>query len=194
MTRVLTLAAAVATLAAVVAGTAGAAFPSRVDLPEGFQPEGMAISGDSFYVGAIPTGAVYRGDLRTGAGAILVAPQAGRSSIGMKVDRGRLFVAGGTTGMAFVYDASTGDTLATYTLSTATSFINDVVVTKDAAWFTNSFQPEIYRLPLGPSGAPGPQSSVETIPLGGDYVHVGGGAFNLNGVDAPTDGKVLVAV
>jgi hypothetical protein len=52
----------------------------------------------------------------------------------------------------------------------------------------------LYRLPLGPGGAPGPQSSVETIALSGDYEHVGGGAFNLNGIDATPNGKALIAV
>jgi hypothetical protein len=57
----------------------------------------------------------------------------------MKVDRGRLWVAGGGTGMAFVYDASSGADVTSYQLSTGGSFINDVVVTKRAAWFTDSF-------------------------------------------------------
>jgi hypothetical protein len=57
-------------------------------------------------VGSIPTGAVWKGDARTGRGDVLVAGQAGRSAIGIKVDRGnRLFVAGGATGQAFVYDS-----------------------------------------------------------------------------------------
>ena len=53
------------------------AFPGRIDLPDGFQPEGIATTGEQFFVGSIPTGAVYRGSLRTGNGAVLVPPQAG---------------------------------------------------------------------------------------------------------------------
>ena len=48
-----------------------APFPSRIDLPDGFRPEGIAIGkGTTFYVGSIPTGAIYRGDLRTGDGDV----------------------------------------------------------------------------------------------------------------------------
>ena len=51
-------------------------FPETIALPNGWQPEGIAIgNGTTFYVGSIPTGAVYRGDLRTGKGAELVAGQ-----------------------------------------------------------------------------------------------------------------------
>ena len=87
----------VSRLSVVATSVAGAqnAFPTRIELPDGFQPEGIATAGGQFYVGSIPTGAVYRGSLRTGAGSDLVEPQAGRAAIGLKVDRGRLFVAGG---------------------------------------------------------------------------------------------------
>jgi sugar lactone lactonase YvrE len=177
---------------ATTAGAGGSAFPQRIELPDGFQPEGIAIAGTQFYVGSIPTGAVYRGSLRTGSGSELVEPQSGRAAIGLKVDRGRLFVAGGPTGMAFVYDARTGANLTSYQLSTGGSFINDVVVTKRAAWFTDSLKPVLYRVPLGPSGRPGAPSTVQTVDLDGDYVH--GAGFNVNGIDATPNGKTLVIV
>ena len=44
-----------------------------------------------------------------------------------------------------MYNARTGALLSTYALSTGGSFINDVVVTKRAAWFTDSFKPVLYR-------------------------------------------------
>ncbi|MFN2469895.1 MAG: hypothetical protein ABR583_02695 [Gaiellaceae bacterium] len=60
-----------------------------------------------------------------------------------------LFVSGAGTGKAFVYDARTGAPLATYQLATTTpTFINDVVVTRKAAYFTDSRQQVLYRLPL----------------------------------------------
>jgi hypothetical protein len=68
MTRVLIVLAAIAALATSVAGAQSAAFPTRIDLPDGFQPEGITTAGEQFYVGSIPTGAVYRGSLRTGRG------------------------------------------------------------------------------------------------------------------------------
>ena len=168
------------------------AFPGRIDLPDGFQPEGIATTGEQFFVGSIPTGAVYRGSLRTGNGAVLVPPQAGRAAIGLKADRGRLFVSGGGTGKAFVYSAKTGALIKAYELSTGGSFINDVVVTKLAAWFTDSFKPVLYRVPLGPGGRPGAASSVKTVQLSGDYQQQSG--FNVNGIDATANGKTLVIV
>ncbi len=103
----LTLVGALVVLATTAA--AKATFPETIPLPNGFQPEGISIGkGTTFYVGSIPTGAVYRGNLRTGAGRVLVPGAAGRAAIGIEFDRGRLFVAGGQTGKAFVYDATTG--------------------------------------------------------------------------------------
>ena len=59
MTRLLL---ALAIIVAVASSVAGAqTFPNRIELPDGFQPEGIAIAGEQFYVGSIPTGAVYRG-------------------------------------------------------------------------------------------------------------------------------------
>jgi len=189
MTRLLL---ALACVTAVAVGAAGAqsAFPSRIALPDGFQPEGITSAGEQFYVGSIPTGAVYRGSLRTGQGSIVVPAQAGRAAIGMKVDRGRLFVAGGATGNGYAYDAKNGALLRTYAFSPSGSFVNDVVVTKRAAWFTDSFKPVLYRVPLGPKGRPG--SAFATVPLSGDYVH--GAGFNVNGIDATANGKTLVIV
>jgi sugar lactone lactonase YvrE len=191
MTRLLLVLAGVAAVVASVAGAQGA-FPSKIDLRDGFQPEGIATAGEQFYVGSIPTGAVYRGSLRTGAGALLVQPQAGRAAIGMKVDRGRLFVAGGGTGSGYVYNAKTGAPLRTYAFSASGSFVNDVVVTKKAAWFTDSFKPVLYRVPLGPAGRPGAATAFSTISLTGDYVH--GAGFNVNGIDATPNGKTLIIV
>jgi len=193
MIRTIAVAFLTASVLASASSAGPASFPARIDLPNGFRPEGIATAGEQFFVGSIPTGAVYRGSLRTGRGAMLVPAQAGRAAIGVAVDRGRLFVAGGPTGNAFAYDARTGRALATYQLAAGGSFVNDVVVTKRAVWFTDSFLPQLYRVPLGPNARPGPQAGVRTVPLGGDYVHQAG-AFNANGIDATPNGKTLVIV
>jgi sugar lactone lactonase YvrE len=172
------------------------AFSDVIPLPNGFQPEGIASgNGTTFYVGSIPTGAVYRGDLQTGEGDVLVPAQAGRSSIGLKYDArtGLLFVAGGMTGYAYIYDGQTGANVAEIQLTTLPSFINDVIITNDAAYFTNSFQPELYRVPLANNGELPPAPTSEAIPLGGDYQFTPGG-FNANGIDATSDGKTLIIV
>jgi outer membrane protein assembly factor BamB len=185
---------AVALLAATLPATAaahhpsGSPFPKLIALPVGFQPEGIAIKHESFFVGSIPTGAVYRGDLRTGTGDVLVQPQAGRAAIGLKVSRdGRLFVAGGPTGKAFVYDARTGAPLAEHALAGGTPFINDVALRHGTAYFTNSRAPEVFALPL--DGGP-----ARRIAITGDFQQTGDAtATNLNGIAvAGHDTLVLV--
>ena len=181
----------------VIPATAGAStFPDTIRLPDGWQPEGIASGrGTSLYVGSIPTGAVWKGDARTGRGEVLVPGQEGRSAIGIKVDkRNRLFVAGGGTGKAFVYDAKTGGDLASYQLAAAgaATFVNDVAVTSKAAWFTDSRAAQLYALPLGRHGGLPGQDKVRTLPLRGDFQLAEGN--NLNGIVAAKDGRVLLAV
>jgi sugar lactone lactonase YvrE len=181
---------------ALVPATAGAGtFPDTIRLPDGFQPEGIAAGrGTSLYVGSIPTGAVWKGDARTGQGKVLVQGQGGRAAIGIKVDRrNRIFVAGGPTGKAFVYDAKTGADLASYRLtSLTTTFVNDVVVTRRAAYFTDSLNQQLYVVPLGRHGRLPRQDKVRTLPLTGDLRYIDG--FNLNGIEAAKGGRVLVVV
>src|SRR6187200_844124 len=98
-------------------------FPARIDLPNGFAPEGIESGrGTSFFVGSLIDGAILRGDLRTGSTAVLAAGAQGRASLGIAYEAGqnRLWVAGGGPGFATgvgdvrVYDASSGALLATY--------------------------------------------------------------------------------
>ena len=185
----LTLAVVLATPAAL----AQASFPKTIALPDGWQPEGIAIGpGTTFYVGSIPTGAIYRGDLRTGSGAVLVPAASGRAAIGLDQDRGRLFVAGGPTGKGYVYNARTGALIREYQLATgaAATFINDVVVTRKAAYFTDSSRADLYKVALSRNGAPA--ATAQTIALTGDFQLVDG--FNLNGIDATPNGKTLIVV
>lgn len=176
---------------ALLAGTAGAgaaAFPDTIDLPDGWQPEGIATGrGHELFVGSIPTGAVWRADARTGEGEILVAGRAGRAAIGLKADnRGRLFVAGGPTGKAFVYDARTGADLAEFQLAPvgAATFVNDVALTREAAYFTDSQRPVLYVVDADLQGA-------RELALEGFVMAPG---FNLNGIVASPDGDTLIAV
>ncbi len=186
-----------AVLSALVAATPAPArpFPGVIDLPVGWQPEGIATgAGNAFYVGAIPTGAIYRGDLRTGTGSVAVPPRPGRMAAGIKVDaRERIFVAGAFTGQAYVYDACTGTTLTEYQLGgPGATMVNDVALTKDAAWLTDSFRAVLYRIPLARNGTLGRPSDVREVPLTGDFELADG--FNTNGIDATPDGETLIAV
>jgi sugar lactone lactonase YvrE len=184
--------------ALLVAVTAAAApYPDVIALPPGFQPEGIAVgNGHTFYVGSIPTGRIYRGDLRTGQGSVLVQPESGRAAIGVEVDnRNRIFVAGGGTGQGYVYDARTGASLAEYDFAPPgpTTFVNDLVVTKDAAWFTDSRADVLYRVPLARNGALANPADVEALRVTGDFALVPN-TNNLNGIEATPDGATLIAV
>ncbi len=173
-----------------------AAFPEVLSLPDGFRPEGIVTGrGSEFFVGSLAAGAVYRGDYRTGDGEVHVPPASGRVAVGLSYDSRSdyLFVAGGGTGEAYVYDARTGETVAVYSLADTGAFVNDVVVTSTAAYFTDSFRPFLYRVPLGPAGRLPDAGSVEELPLGGDFEFVPG-AFNANGIDAPPAGDYLIVV
>jgi len=152
-------------------------------------------NGPTFYAGSLADGSIYSGDLRTGDGGILAVPT-GYPAVGLGLDRSgrRLFVAGGPSGTGTIYDAGTGDQIRAFQLtSEATTFVNAVAVGRNAAYFTDSFRPVIYVVPLGPRGDLLDPLVVEEIPLGGDFIFVPGG-FNANGISASADGSRLVVV
>jgi sugar lactone lactonase YvrE len=169
-------------------------FPYLISLPVGFAPEGVAVGrGTTFYSGSLSGIGIYRGDLRTGMGSILPGTQ-GRAYTGMKVDArtNHLFVAGSASGQAYLFDADTGAQLALLQLAPPGNFINDVVVTRDDAYFTNSTEPYFYRVPLGPGGALSTPVMFEAIQLSGDWEQ--GTGFGANGIDVTPDGRYLFIV
>jgi hypothetical protein len=173
------------------AAPAGERAQRTIALPDEFRPEGIA-SGpkDSFYVGSIPQGSVYRGSYRTGEGEVLVPPEAGRNHIGLKVDprHDRLFVAGGASKGIYVYDSETGADVASFSLPDA-GFVNDVVLTRRAAYFTDSLVQQLYRVKIGKRGE---LEEPERIPITGDLVYTAG--FNANGIEAVQNGRRLIVV
>ena len=171
--------------------------PEVIELPPGFQPEGISTGrGATFYVGSLTNGAIYRGDVRTGDGDVLVPGVAGRVAAGTEVDdRNRLWVAGGPTGFGRVYDAKSGRELASYDFRrdpAAPIFVNDVVVTRDAAYFTDSNNAFLYVVPFGRGGRLPPPSGFENLCLTGELVY--GAGFNVNGIEASPDGRTLLVV
>lgn len=103
--------------------------------------------------------------------------------------RHRLWVAGGPTGHAYVYSTRNGASVADLDLTSLTnSFINDVVVTKGGAYFTDSINPVLYKVPIAPNGRIG---TPRTIPLSGPAATISGD-FNLNGITASSNGKILI--
>lgn len=162
--------------------TAAPPFPDRIDLPNGWAPEGITAGpGTTLYVGSLATGAVLQADVRTGVRSPLV-PGAGAPAVGVEyeADANRLWVAGGPTGEVRVYDAGSGDLLETYTFSPA-GFLNDLVVTDTAVYVTDSSFQHLDVIPLGPDDALPDPTAATTLALGGDFELVAG-QFNANGI------------
>lgn len=183
----LCLAAAVLSLTGIAFAPSAAAgeFPSVIVLPGATSAEGVATGeGTTFYAGDFFTGDIYRGDLRSGHVELFIDAPNGRMAVGLKADirRGLLFVAGGFTGQAYIYDLETGADLATFQLGV---LVNDVTITRDAAWFTDSALPHLYRIPIAPGG------SAQTIVVSGPAAQMYGFP-NLNGIAATPDGRALI--
>jgi streptogramin lyase len=182
-------------LALPVRSGAQGAYPPVIMLPNGWQPEGIAAGpGNILYVGSIPTGRVQRIDPRTGDQRTVVPQREGRAAIGLKARDGLLYVAGGPTGRAFVYDARTGADVRTVPLTTSsTTFVNDVVLARGAAWFTDSRQPQLYRLGLGRRGRPA--AAARTVPLSGDLQYdAEPQTTDVNGIVAANRGRTLLVI
>jgi sugar lactone lactonase YvrE len=181
-------------LGAVFAGTATAtSFTGVIVLPGATSAEGIANGGGStFYAGDLFKGDIYRGNVRSGSAFLFIDAPDGRMAAGMKVDRRHhlLFVAGGFTGQGYVYDTRTGATVATFQFADPSSptMINDVIIAGGAAWFTDSFRPNLYRVAIGHNGSVGPAS---TLVVSGPAADLSG-AFNMNGIAATHDGRTLI--
>ena len=170
-------------------------FPDRIPLPDGFFPEGIAIGGSTAYVGSLNDGAIVAQDLRSGETSLFApSPDRGLGSaitVGMDVRDGLLWVAGGGAALAptvvssvRAYDVVTGELV--YERDVVAGFVNDVIATEDAAWFTDSFFSQLIRVPIGDDGTLG---EPQNVPVGGDYVP--GPDFGLNGIEATGDQLVL---
>jgi hypothetical protein len=173
-------------------------FPDRIELPDGFFPEGIDSGrGTSVFVGSLTDGAIWRGDLRTGLGAVLAPGATGRVSVGIAYEaaRDRLWVAGGGAGFGLgigdvrVYDASSGALLATFLPPGNVGFLNDVAITHDAVYVTDSFNAQLVKIPLPADGSLPSEDSGTLLPVSG-VAQTGGP--NLNGIVAKS-GVLLVA-
>jgi len=170
--------------------------PDRIALETGSLPEGIAAGpGRTFFVGARSDGDIYVGDVRSDTVTRLVdETTAGAAAVGMFYDRrsGLLWVAGGGPlalglGTVTAYD---GAREVFQTSVDDAGFLNDVVVTRDAVYVTDSGSPALVVVPLDRSGRPaGP---AERLPLTGDYEQPDG--FGANGIrELPGGGLVVVS-
>jgi DNA-binding beta-propeller fold protein YncE len=169
--------------------------PDRIELPDGWRPEGITTDGRRLYVGSLADGAIWAADPRSGDGEVLAEGTPGRVAVGVDYDRRRdaIWVAGGATGEVRAHDADTGALLATYSFPSPDAtprFLNDVTVTRRAVYVTDSRHAELAVVPLGRphhrghgsghgSGLP-PADAARVLPLTGDLVLQEGN--NLNGI------------
>jgi hypothetical protein len=186
---------ALAAWASAAAPAAAAPAADQIVLPGATSAEGIAVGTCStFFAGDLLGGDIYRGNLQRGTVSLFVDnPPGERQAVGMVVDQktGLLFVAGGQTGQAYVYDIRSGETVATYQLANPAgggTLVNDVAITQDGAWFTDSLRAALYFIPIGPGGALGPSSTLAVTGPAGAVV----GDVNLNGIVATPGGRTLI--
>src|ERR1700759_3516152 len=67
-------------------------------------PEGIAVGRNAFFVSDSGSGAIYKGSLSSNTVSPYIAGQTGGAATGLKVWRGKLYVAGAGTGKITVYD------------------------------------------------------------------------------------------
>jgi hypothetical protein len=167
-------------------------------LPGASSAEGIARGdGDTFYAGDLFRGDIFRGDLEDRTAELFINVPDGRGAVGMFADlrHDLLFVAGGFNGQAYVYDLDSGATVAAYEFAPPsppagmpTTLINDVTVTDEGAWFTDSRRGALFFVPVDDSGEPG---EFRTLDLEGPASDTSG-EFNLNGVAVTEYGRTLI--
>ncbi|KOV02322.1 hypothetical protein ADK91_20625 [Streptomyces sp. XY511] len=171
--------------------------PDVLNLPNGFHPAGIGIGPAPYaYFGSLLGGAVYRACLLTGRGKV-INPGLGEGyyAVGLQVDdRQRVFVAGGWGRLITVLDGITGKVIETYEVGNADTFVDHVVLTPRAAWFTDSFNGQLFRLPLGPRGELPARDAVTTLRLSGEWTQGPSDGLTATGIAATPDGSALLVV
>jgi len=165
-------------------------------------PEGVTVdpATGAIYTNSANTGVVFRVDPESGAAVQIGDPLELSGSppakpvsvaLGLKADgQGRLWVAGARTGSMHVVDIATGQRLARFTTPAGAWLINDVALTADAAYFTDTLRPVLWRVARDSLAdeALEPWLSFEGTAL--EY----GEQPNLNGIVATPDGRYLIVV
>jgi hypothetical protein len=168
--------------------------PVRIALETGSLPEGIAAGpGSTFFVGARSDGDIFIADVRDSAVTRIVDETTpGAAAVGMVYDdrSGLLWVAGGGPGSRGLgtVTAYRGSEEVFQTTIAGARFLNDVAVTRDAVYVTDSGNASLVVLPLRRNGRP--TGDVDALPLTGDYVQPTG--FGANGIRELPGGDLVV--
>ncbi|MCH7559114.1 MAG: hypothetical protein IIB56_16915 [Planctomycetes bacterium] len=182
-------------------------WPDLIPIPVGFEAEGIELGRDQdFFVGTLSfsgnltnAGAIYKGNLITGEGQILVAPT-GKNLSGLSYDARTDYLyaatgfSGGFSGPRWeqgikVYTGTSGRLLGEIIFGDEL-VINDVLVTDTAVYCTDSISTTLYKIPLENDGKVF-SSTVEKIEMTGFEMVEG---FNANGLVGDFDGKELLII
>ena len=179
-------------------------WPDLIPIPVGFEPEGIELGRDQdFFVGTLSfsgnltnAGAIYKGNLATGEGQILVPPT-GKPLVGLSYDA-RTDYLYAATGFGNpnrergvnVYAGTSGRLLGEIIFGDE-MVINDVLVTDTAVYCTDSISTTLYKIPLENDGKVF-SSTAEKIEMKGFEMDPGG--LNANGLVGDFDGKELLII
>ena len=178
-------------------------WPDLIPIPAGFEAEGIEMGKNhDFFVATLSwsgnltnAGAIYKGNLLTGEGQVLVPPT-GKALVGLSYDARTdyLYAATGLSNPrrevgVKVYAATSGRLLGEIIFGDD-MVINDVLVTDTAVYCTDSISTTLYKLPLENDGKVF-SSTVEKIEMTGFEMAEG---TNANGLVGDFDGKILVII
>ena len=170
--------------------------PPDVTYPEGIAYDAKA---GAVYTGSAATGVVIRMALDSKS-ATVVAPAGSvvpaepfPALLGMKIDpAGRLWIAGGRTGVMAVVDPRSGKVLKSFeSPNKGKSLINDVAIAGGNAYFTDSFTPTLWRVAVHGDHI----AELEPwLQFAGSPLEYAAPGANLNGIAVDDAGRNLVVV
>ena len=169
--------------------------PETVPLPDGLRPEGITSGpGTTYYVGSVSDGRIVTGDLFRGTSSVLLPAAPGRSLRGLYRDdrTGLVWAVGGLGSEAHVWAvASSSGAVVSDVLVPGGVFLNDLVVTRDAVWVTDSRVDRLTRVALDRRGR-----AVDEDPtfrsLTGEWPAYDGTNINANGIRRLPDGSLVL--
>ena len=170
--------------------------PDTVALPDGLRPEGITSGpGTTYYVGSVSDGRIVTGDLFAATASVVLLPAAtGRSLRGLYRDArtGLVWAVGGLGAEAHVWavDARSGAVVGDV-LVPGGAFLNDLVVTRDAVWVTDSRVDRLTRVALDRRGRWSGEAPT-FLPLTGEWPAYDGTNINANGIRRLADGSLVL--